>query len=265
MGGRLFVVGGFDGSGNDLASVAIFDGSAWSAGPPLPVALDHPAVAAMDDGIYVVGGFNNGTASARVFNLANGGAAWVELAPLQIARGAAAVVSPIPHRLIVIGGKKTVAGGEVDYPEIYDTGTQVWAQAPQKMPTPRDHLAGFAYQGLACVAGGRAPATSVRVDCVDPSGGTWQTLPDLPVPTSGAGAVAAGSVVTVGGGEDAGETGIVPTVYRLVNGSWTAEAMFIPRHGFQLVSFGERLWAAGGGVAPGIHPTADCTSIASGL
>src|SRR2546425_6818527 len=39
-GGRLYVMGGFNAAGQSLSSVYVFDGSSWSGGTGLPLALD---------------------------------------------------------------------------------------------------------------------------------------------------------------------------------------------------------------------------------
>ncbi|TMG32079.1 MAG: hypothetical protein E6H95_00855 [Chloroflexi bacterium] len=77
-GGSLYVMGGFNAAGASLDSVYVFDGSAWSAGPRLPLAVDHPSAATLDDRVYLSGGHSNGRDSARVFRLDSDH--WTELA-----------------------------------------------------------------------------------------------------------------------------------------------------------------------------------------
>src|ERR1700686_492330 len=84
-GGKLYVVGGFDAAGNSLTTVWVFDGNAWSAGPRLPLGLDHTSAATLDDHIYVAGGHSFGRDTARFFRL--DGSAWTELAPMRHPRG----------------------------------------------------------------------------------------------------------------------------------------------------------------------------------
>jgi hypothetical protein len=57
VGGKLYVLGGFDERGAVLADVQIFDPAtcAWSAGPSLPAAVHHANAAVVDGTIYVVG------------------------------------------------------------------------------------------------------------------------------------------------------------------------------------------------------------------
>jgi hypothetical protein len=257
-GGKLYVIGGFDAAGNSLSAVWVYDGTAWSAGPRLPLGLDHVSAASLDDQVYVAGGHSFGRDSARLFRLE--GASWIELAPMRHPRGGHALIASA-HRLYVIGGN--TAAGNVAPAEVYDPQTRGWTDLPS-LPSPRNHVAGFVVDSSACVAGGRSPATA-RVDCFDPTSSTWVRLPDLPRPTSGEGATSLedGRPVILGG-EDAGELRIIDLFAHLPNlTAWTVDgAMLVPRHGFELALFQGRAWACGGGTLPGLHPVATCTSVA---
>jgi N-acetylneuraminic acid mutarotase len=256
-GGRLYVMGGFDAAGRSLSTVYVFDGTAWTNGPGLPLGVDHPAAAALDGHVYLSGGHSGLSDSARVFRL--DGASWTEVAPMAHARGGHTLVSA-GGRLYAIGGN-TVAGN-VAQTEVYDPQSGQWTELPA-MPAARNHVAGFTFAGDVCAAGGRAPNTA-RVDCFNLESLTWERLPDLPRPTSGAGAATLddGRVIVMGG-EDAQESRIVDQLARLPSTSqWTAtETMLVPRHGFELAVFEGRAWACGGGSLAGLHPVATCTSV----
>ena len=60
-------MGGFNATGASLDGVYVFDGSAWSAGPRLPVPVDHASAATLDGAVYIAGGHSNGTDVARMF------------------------------------------------------------------------------------------------------------------------------------------------------------------------------------------------------
>lgn len=251
----IYVLGGFDAARASNRSVFVYQAGrgAWSRGPDLPLPLDHPAAATLDGAVYVAGGYSNGPASARTFRLAGEG--WQEVAPLHHPRGALALVNAAGH-LYAIGG---AAGPEIAAVEEYEPGGNAWTDV-SLLPQPRDHLAGFAFQGKACVAGGRFP-TSPRIDCYDPAAHTWSRLPDLPEPTSGAGAGAVAGEVVVVGGEDATEGRLVATVQRLRDGSWTADPMLFPRHGVQLAAWEGGLLACGGADQAAYHAVSRCTLI----
>src|ERR1700716_1009866 len=107
-GGKLYVMGGFDPSGRSLATVYVFDGSTWQAGPGLPLPVDHPSAATLDGSVYLSGGHSFGRDSARLVRL--DGAGWTELASMHYARGGHALVAA-QGRLYAIGGNTT--GGNV--------------------------------------------------------------------------------------------------------------------------------------------------------
>ncbi len=250
---RLFVIGGFDALYASRAETYTFDGNAWSAGPRLPIGLDHPSAAVLDGKLYVAGGYSGGPASARVFRL--DGDHWADVAPMHHARGALGLVAASGH-LYALGG---AAGPDVAPAERYDPLANNWTDLPP-LARPRNHVSGFGLGGAACVAGGRSPNVAT-VECSE--GLAWSSLPDLPAATSGAGGGTLPSdIPVVAGGEDPGESRLVDQVAYLRAGAWTARPMLHPRHGIQLALFENRLWACGGADRPGLHPVPTCTSIA---
>src|SRR3979411_2276899 len=118
-GGKLFVMGGFDAIGTSLRNVWVFDGSAWSAGPRLPLGLDHTSAAALDDHVYLAGGHSFGRDSARVFRL--DGSPWTAPPQMRHPRGGHTLLAAAT-RLYVIGGN--TAAGNVAPAEVYDPGTR---------------------------------------------------------------------------------------------------------------------------------------------
>jgi N-acetylneuraminic acid mutarotase len=255
--GRFYAIGGFDTSRNSRNLVFVFDGSKWRAGPDLPIAVNHPGVAPIGDDVYVAGGFTAATATNRVFVLRKDARAWVELAPMRRARGALSLLAR-DGRLYAIGGRD--GGIEVAVPESFDPATNRWTDLPS-MPDPRNHLAGYVDGALACVAGGRTPATSAAVDCYDPTRSAWQRRATLPRATSGGAAAVLGGTTLVAGGELSPEARLVPLVQELHIGVWTTKPMLVPRHGMAFGVFEGRLWACGGATAPGYQAVATCTSL----
>jgi non-specific serine/threonine protein kinase len=258
-GGKLYVMGGFDPSGRSLATVYVFDGSTWQAGPGLPLPVDHPSAATLDGSVYLSGGHSFGRDSARLVRL--DGAGWTELASMHYARGGHALVAA-QGRLYAIGGNTT--GGNVGPAEVYDPAANAWTTLAA-LPAPRNHVSGFVIESNVCVVGGRAPTTA-RIDCFETVHSTWTRIADIPRATSGGGATAfPGGGVVVMGGENAQETAVIDQVTRYLGtpGWSTGDAMLVPRHGFELAVFQDRAWACGGGTSPGLYPVATCTSIAN--
>ena len=259
-GGKLFVMGGFNAAGASLNTVYVFDGISWTSGSRLPLPLDHPSAATLDDHVYIAGGHSNGRDSARVFRL--DGAHWTEVASMHFARGGHALVAAA-GKLYAIGGN--TSRGNLAMTESFDPQANAW-RIGTSMPQPRNHVAGFALDNAVCVAGGRSPTTA-RVDCLGLVTGAWsKSFGNLPVATSGGGAAAFGNGdVIVVGGQDASETRIVDQLVFARGEAWVpSQKMLVPRHGFELAIFEGRAWACGGGSAPGLHPVATCTSLGDG-
>ena len=254
----LYVMGGFNAAGASLDTVYVFDGSAWRAGPRLPVAVDHPSAASLNGQVYLAGGHTFGRDSARLFRL--DGDHWTELAAMHFARGGHALVA-VQGKLYAIGGNSY--RGNVAAAEAFDPAANAWTVL-SSLPAPRNHVSGFVLATKACVAGGRSPNTG-RIDCIDAVDGSWSRLPDLPRATSGGGATSfVGGAVVMMGGEDAGESVMVDMLSFYSDGAWSAlDAMQSPRHGIQLALFQGRAWACGGATAPGLHPVSICTSVAN--
>jgi hypothetical protein len=255
--GAFYVIGGYDIAGRSRAEVYVFDGAAWTTGPTLPIAVNHPAASALDGSVYVSGGFAAGGATAQAFRLDPGATRWREIAPMHHARAAHALIAA-GQFVYALGGR--TGNGLVAASERYDPTTNRWIDVGP-LPRPRHHVAGFADAGTACVAGGRAPATSAAIDCFDPTGSRWNELPPLAARTSGAGVVRLGPALIAAGGEDAGETALIGLVASRRDGGWRSQPMLEPRHSFGYAVFRGRMWACGGGDAPGLHPVAACTSI----
>ncbi len=249
--GTLFVIAGFDSMGRDTNTVFTYSGS-WSLGPPLPEALDHPAAAVLQGQLYVAGGFSAGRARATVYRFAQDH--WEPVAPFHHPRAAFGLI-PLGGRLYALGGRNS-AMTSVAIPEVYDPALGTWSDLPA-LPAPRHHVAGFAYQNMACVAGGKFPYTA-RVDCLEPTSRAWRRLPDLPSATSGAGALLVGGHPVVVGGEG---NAVVPWLFLLIGTTWQRQSMLLPRHGMWVAVLADRAWVCGGGTAPDLHPTGLCTSI----
>ncbi len=256
VGNDFYEVAGYDVNENSTSYVFRFDGSVWHTAPSLPIALNHPGVAAIGTDLYVAGGFTPNGASARVFVLHAGSSTWQEVAPLRRARGALVLVA-LDGRLYAFGGRDRSV--EIAIPERYEPTTNTWTDLPP-MPDPRNHGAGYLDGANACIAGGRIPATTAAIDCVNAESSAWTRVAQLPVATSGASAALFGGRLLVAGGEPSTETHLIDVVQVQQNGAWTTQPMLVPRHGTAYALYNGRLWQCGGASAPGFHAVATCTS-----
>jgi N-acetylneuraminic acid mutarotase len=91
--GKIYIIGGYDQSGQSTATVEVYDPIAdrWTNAAPLPQPLDHTAAATSYDGkLYVVGGgyLGGDTLSNKLFIYDPTTNKWTEGANLPAARGA---------------------------------------------------------------------------------------------------------------------------------------------------------------------------------
>jgi N-acetylneuraminic acid mutarotase len=273
VGGRILFVGGITGVLDDQLSaresdrVDVYDPATatWSPGPPLPADAPkhHLAVAVADDVLYVLGGFNGilgGADDAGVFtpsakSYALVGTTWKRLADQPLARGSAAAS--------VLGGTIVVAGGGVTEPNAladayaYDIARDAWEKrAP--MPTAREHVASCVLGGKMIVVGGWSGDRTVvnAAEAYDPAADRWVSLAPMPTARGGLGAAVLDGACWVVGGEH--WTGDLPGTYGAnesydpSSNAWTSRApMPTSRHGLGVATFGDALWAIGGGPVRG--------------
>ena len=257
LGDRIYVVGGLTAAGPTDAVEEYHPATdQWRPVAPLPVRVHHPAAAAWNGKLYVIGGF-----VARGFSIWHGIAAVYEYDPgvdrwrartsMRTARGALAAVA-LGGLIYAVGGTD---GSDTGALEAYDPRTDAWtALAP--MPTPRNHIAAVVAGGRIYVFGGRAARVRGNIgvtEMYDPSADRWEARAPMPTPRSGIGAATVGGKVYVMGGE-LGRPDTYPEneEYDPRSDTWAARAdMPTPRHGLGVVALGGRVFALSGGPHPG--------------
>lgn len=254
---RIWVVGGFEGTG-EVSTVRILDPRAgtWSLGPPLPVARHHVQLATLDGDLYVLGGMETirFTNVEDAWVLRRGASTWAPIAALPEERGAG-IAGVIDGRLYVAGGQGR--GGLSPRTLVYDPASDLWSFAAS-IPTPREHLAGFAYAGELWAIGGRALSLATAMDVVeiyDPVTDTWREGPRLGHTHGGFAATvlasAGGDLAIAVGGEQPDRALDVVEVLALPDGRWeTFTPVPTPRHGHAMASAAGRAWVIGGADAP---------------
>jgi non-specific serine/threonine protein kinase len=253
--GEIAVIGGLTADGAPSARVDAYSPTRdrWRRLPDLPAAAHHTMAAAGGARLYVVGGYGGALgAGARLrsaFVLDHG--TWRSLPPLPQPRaaGGAAVVA---GKLYVVGG--VGRSGLARQAFALDLKTRRWEQIPA--PTPREHLAVTAARGRLYALGGRTRGfeTNLRTfEVWTPGTQRWRRLAPLPQARGGTGAaVAAGSIVSVGGEAPSGT--IAPVyAYDLARGRWRRlPDLPTPRHGLGVAAIGTRVYALAGGPLPGL-------------
>jgi N-acetylneuraminic acid mutarotase len=226
VGGRLYIIGGFQGSGRSATgAVRIYDPAqgTWRDGAAMPTPRGALAVAVLDGKIHAIGG-----------NAARG----VDLEPHD--HGAAA------------------EDRSVGTHEVYDPALDAWTRR-EPMLTARNHLGAAAIAGKIHVVGGRVPGDMELIthEIYDPATDTWEAGPPLPTGRSGIAVVAHRGRLYVFGGE---------TVRRWSSRTFDDAERFDPatsrwevlppmptaRHGLGAASLGEALYVLSGGPKPGL-------------
>lgn len=137
--GLIYVFGGNNTYGDDLASVEVYDPQmdSWSPGTSMPTARHHPGVAVIDSLIYVVGGrigyWGESLELVPVTEAYSPASdTWYTLADMLTPRSAFSTAA--------LGGKLYTFGGEIpdiyEEVELYDPGTDTW-EPLTPMLTPR--------------------------------------------------------------------------------------------------------------------------------
>ena len=249
---EVYVIGGFGGA----RVVEIFDGQRWRRGPDLPLGVDHPMAAAVDEasgagaGVYVLGG-NAGAPTARSFRLAPGATAWSEIAAMPGPRSQAAAVAQGRFIYVVGGydGQRLVAPTYA-----YESDADRWRQVAA-IPTPRDHLAAALVAGRVCAIGGRKLSLTTNVatlECYDPGGDRWEKAADAPTARGGVGAAAVGNRLVFVGGEQPSGTYKEVEIFDAETGRWSRlPDLPNPRHGIGVVAVGRTVYVMTGGPTPG--------------
>ena len=159
------------------------EGGQWEEAAPLALGpRQEHAVAAIDDDVFIVGGFTRSEIVGRVevFNVESG-----------TYRSVADVPIPLHHpNLGVMDGRLFVLGfltgnGFLADPRsfVYDPASDEWTPiAPMLTSRERGGGAVAVQDGRLIVVGGRRIGAVPEVDAYDPETDTWEALPDMPAP-----------------------------------------------------------------------------------
>jgi len=242
LGGRIYVVGGTEGDGQNptswaTASTSVYDPATdrWHAAAALPHGLSHAGVAALNGKLYAIGGFLtpihlNPQNLAFVYDPAKD--KWTAIPGLSSRRGSVAVAA-VGGKLHVFGGRVSnnvlkmpsppgapamEAGfGTVSTHEVYDPATRHWSEASPVPGPTRDHMGIAVLGGKVHLFGGRAADVVdnlERHDVYDPITDRWTTAAPLPQPrSSGAFTVLDGKILYGGGECKPGGQAFTPNVF----------------------------------------------------
>jgi N-acetylneuraminic acid mutarotase len=229
----------------------------WTLVAPMPLALNHPAVAAgagrCRGHVYVYGGYTGAGEEVDALQRYDpAGNSWTTLPPSGTPRGAATLATA-GCSLYAIGGAD--GGVPQRLVQVYDIRRGAWRQAPS-MRIAREHLASAVIGRRILVLGGRASGGNLdAVEELDTRTGKWRRLASIPTARSGFGAVAVHGIAVVVGGEEltpGGETIQPVQAFDPDTRRWRKlPGMLTPRHGLGVAVLGDRIFAAEGGPMPG--------------
>jgi len=199
--GKVYSVGGTDGF-NSLNSGYVYDplSDSWSPIANMARARAKPAVAFVNDLLYVVGGWDtmgNLVATLEIYDPATD--TWSSGAPIPLPAAAAAGVS-LDGQFYVIGGCPTGFSCGLTNVFRYDPTTDTWSSlAPY--PEPTSWLACGAISGMIYCAGGVSDAgESDNTFVYNPASDTWTQLADMPQTQWAMGYTAANGLLYISGG-----------------------------------------------------------------
>ncbi|MGP4051445.1 Kelch repeat-containing protein [Streptomyces sp. 2A115] len=245
----------------------------WSDAAPLPVAMNHPNVAAVDGRIYLLGGLSGGASWQALrdsFVYEPRADRWTRLPsmPAGIERGSAAT-GVRGTRVYLAGGMRTLVPGPgglqdtVDTVSSYDVVTGRWKALPS-LPQARDHVGGAVVGTTFYVLGGRDRGqVNVRdtVYAYDLNSRRWSERAPMPTARGGVATAVVGTRIYTFGGEGKHD-GTGPDAvfseteaYDTVRDRWRRLApMPVPRHGTAAVTVCGTIHLPGGGIAGGGSP-----------
>ncbi len=246
----------------------VADQGVWYTAAPAPTKRTEVAVAALDDKIYVVGGFEEPslgnflnlaiTRSVQAYDLSTD--RWTTRASMPVGLHHVGI-GTTGGQLYIIGGY-TQSGFTVWQPVAtvyaYDPATDTWVErAP--MPTPRGALSVTEHDGkLYAIGGYDGKANIATVEVYDPNSNTWATRAPLPTPRDHlVTATLSGKVYAIGGrlNGDYGRNLSLVEVYDPGTDRWSRAAdLPTARSGITASVVGGQIYVFGGEATEGTFP-----------
>lgn len=254
VGGKIYVVGGFDAFGRTSSAVDEFDiaKNTWSSARPLPKARHNPAVATDGQRLYVFGGMT-GLAktpidSLSIYDPASGN--WTEGPDLPDPLGAAAVAF-FDGKFHLLGGQGIGSSVQAHYS--FDPKDGKWT-VEEPMISGRDHAAAAELDGRLYVVGGRGGSVLYNLDATeayDPGTRSWEPREALSAKRSAHGLSSIGGKLYAYGGEAPTLTFGDVYAYDPKADHWRISiGMPTARRGFGYATVDGRIFVIGGGRRP---------------
>ncbi|XP_015518884.1 ring canal kelch homolog isoform X1 [Neodiprion lecontei] len=202
LGGRVYAVGGFNGSLR-VRTVDVYDAASdqWSACPGMEARRSTLGVAVLGNCIYAVGGFDGSTGlnSAEVYDPRTH--EWRIIAPMSTRRSSVGV-GVVKGLLYAVGGYDGASRQCLSSVECYNPETDQWKAVPE-MSSRRSGAGVGVLDGILYAVGGHdGPLVRKSVEAFNPETNQWTSVSDMALCRRNAGVVALNGMLYVVGGDD---------------------------------------------------------------
>ena len=246
--GKLYKIGGYNGSAQAWLDIYDIATDAWSAGADMPAARYYFDCAAIAAKIYCAGGYTtSGQSTLYIYDIATD--TW--------STGAALPAYNYRYQGAALGGKYYVAGGYSAGAYVaslwaYDPVADTWDTTLAPMSVARRSGAGEAIGGKLVVAGGQSGSSTYtdQVEAYDPATDSWTALAPLPVVTwirAADGVLGDRFLVLLGGYTADSTASSYALLYDAVADAWS-ELPAMPHllYGAEADGDGSHIWLASG-------------------
>jgi DNA-binding CsgD family transcriptional regulator len=184
VGGKIYIPGGKNASGDPIASLEVYDplSNRWEPKSALPEPMSGYSMVAFEGALYLFGGWNGSDFVSAVYRYDPAQDQWSELTPMPTARAfsGAAVVGGV---IFVIGGyngAQALAANEAYFPGNDIPGRDPWI-VREGMPAERYAMGMVCLADMIYVVGGRS-ADDGDLDPLfySPQQGIWQGFENFP-------------------------------------------------------------------------------------
>jgi len=223
--GKIYSVGGVDGSGSTTAAGNVYDPGtqSWTAIAPMASPSEKPASAFINGKIYVADGWDasgNPTATLRIYDPSTN--TWSTGANNPSPEGGGAGVAVLNNKMILIGGCPTGSSCG-DTPVVsYDPATDSWTTLAS-YPHPISWESCGTVSGTLYCAGGIVTSEYADGYVYDASANTWSPIAPIPVQAGGlwaSGYSGTSQGLLISGGISNGSITNIGFIYNPGSNSW---------------------------------------------
>jgi N-acetylneuraminic acid mutarotase len=177
LNGKIYLVGGFDGTPKDIAERYDPDTNQWETLTSMSVAREGLSAAVLNGKLYAIGGQN--LSSVEMYDPQTGQWSAGQALPTSVFVGSAIATR---GKILLIGGKNP-SGQNLDQVLEFDPATNQWSQkAP--MPTARHAINLVRFEDKIWAIGGMDASRSKKVEIYDTATNSWTTGPPLTIARS---------------------------------------------------------------------------------